>query len=273
MKKSLAILLLMVSIICNLVPLNTSAASTAAAYEEGIAYLTSIGVSERIISLMDETEICEYANAQSSQSTSSYYAYVYDKQTEENSIEVYTEAEYNSIMKTMQSRESNEKEYSWMLLTIISTNVSFDNYIILCEYEWLTDPLLRYTDVVAITFDSRMVSQTDTGAAKMGYTNSDGSNIEIDYDSCVTYSSEGVYAGFDIPGLGNSDIYGYMSTRAKINNLTGTVSFNNWAYYAHKTGIFSGIFSVSFPGDGEFTISPSGSFNVVDVGLLSTYTP
>lgn len=274
MKKAFSILLSIMFIFGCLAPMTANAASTTAAYNAGLEYLRSAGINERTIALMDETEICEYANAQSSQSDSSYYAYVYDNKTDSVTLELHTEAEYNSIMQSTQSRASNEKEYSWMLLTITSTYLWGDNYRIMCEYEWLTNPIVRYTDVVALTFDTRIVSQTDTGAASMGYTNSDGLPAEIDYSSVVKYSDTGVYVDFNIPGWGNTDIYGYMSTRAKINNISGsTVSFNNWAYYAHKTNVFSGSYSVSFPVGGGFTITPSGSFDVADVGLLTTYTP
>lgn len=194
--------------------------------------------------------------------------------TDNVTLEMHTKEEYNSIMRSVQSRACNEKEYSWMLLTITSTYLWGNDYRIMCEYEWLTNPFVRYTDVAALTFDSRIVSQVDTGAASMGYINSDGLPVEVDYSSVVKYSDSGVYVEFDIHGWGNTDIYGYISTKAKINNISGsTVSFNNWAYYAHKTNIFSEALSVSFPHGGGFTIKPSSSFEAADVGLLTTYTP
>lgn len=274
MKKVLTLILSVVLMLSCFAPVHASAASTPSTYSVGLNYLQSHGINERTIALMSEDEICEYANAQFSQSDSSYYAYIYDKETENITLEQYTVSEYNSIVQKMKTRASNDKEYSWMLLTITSTYLGGDNYCIMCEYEWLTNPVVRYTDIVALTFDTRIVSQKGTGSAKMEYTNSDGLPTEVDYSSLVKYSNTGVYVDFNIPGWGNTDIFGYMSTNAKVNNLSGnTVSFNNWAYYAHKTNVFSGSYSVSFPVGGGFTITPSGSFNVADVGLLTTYNP
>ena len=274
MKKALSILLSIMFVFNSLLPITANAANTSAAYNAGLEYLKAAGINERTIELMGEAEICEYANAQFTQTDSSYYAYVYDKDTDNITLDIHTEAEYNAIMQSVQSRASNEKEYSWILLTITSTYLGGDDYRIMCEYEWLTNPFVRYTDVVALTFDSRIVSQANTGAASMGYLDSDDLPTKVDYSSVVKYSASGVYVEFDIPGWGNTDIYGYLSTEAKVNNLSGgTVSFNNWAYYAHKTNVFSGSLSVSFPVEGGFTIEPDASFNVADVGLLTTYTP
>lgn len=274
MKKAFAFALALIVLLLGVSPQAVYAAETTDAYYQGLDYLIDNGFDSRMISMMSKSEICEYAYAVSSQSDELFFKYTQDSETDTTSIEVYSNEQYISADNSQQVRASNTKTYSWMKLTITSTYLGGDNYIIKCSYDWLKDPFMRWEDIVALTFDTRIVSQKGTGVAKMSYKNSSDLPVTVDYSSRVRYSSSGVYVEFDIPGWGNNDIYGYMSTKAKINNISGgTMSFNNWAYYAHMTSLLSTDYSVSFPASVDFAISPSSSFDVANVGLLSQYTP
>lgn len=243
-------------------------------YQKGLTYLNNEGISAKTISLMSEEEISEYSSATHSQHETTYCAFITDRDTGDITVELYTEEEYNNFTTTYSTRAHNSHEYSWMVLELTSTFLSGDDYKILCEYEWLTNPVMRWTDIVSITCDSRILPDEYSGVAKMSYTNSSNLPVTVTYSSAVQYCDGGLYVEFDIPAWGNKNIYGYLSTRAQLNMLTsGTISFNNWAYYAHMTSLFAVDYDISIPSDGGFTITPSGSFDVANVGLLTTYTP
>lgn len=248
-------------------------------YTMGLDYLYNNGFDEKIISIMSKDEVSKYADASKSISTAEYCAYIYNSASNEITKEHYTESEYQLFKNSCYSKEQqssfeNENTYSWIKLTITSTYLYDNRFIILTTFEWLSNPIVRYTDVIALTFDSRNIPQSGTGEASLAYTNSAGrTQIEI-FTPSIQYSSLGVFTELDIPGWGNSDMYGYLSVETKVNSISGgSVPFNNWAYYAHKSNALSFNVSVSFPSEGAISFTPSNAFNVANVGLISTYEP
>lgn len=243
------------------------------AYEQGLAYLVNNGFDGKMIGLMSEEEICKFANAQYTNTETHYYAYVHDTTNDTYTIEQHDEEYYLNHTQS-KSRATNTKENSWMKLTLRTSHLGQGWIDVRCEYTWLSNPFVRYTDVIAITFDSRVVLQEGTGRAKLKWTNSSGLLTTVDYDSEVKYSGSGAYVLVDIPGWGNTDMYGYMSVDGKVNYISNsTVSFNNWGYYAHKTSVVDLSFSVSLPAGGGITLTPKDIFDVADVGLMTTSAP
>lgn len=247
-------------------------------YLNGKRKLLESGIDEATIQIMRMEDVIKFANTTCSGVESLYFAYVHNSKKNGSDVEIYLEEEYNTLMrqKARAAYASNEETYSWIKLTISSHHVENDRYIIMCRYNWLNQPILMCEDIVALTFDSRIVAQAGTGAAMFSYRDAEGKPHVDDYVDEVIYSGSGVYFEIDFPEIEDGEeitnIHGYLLTYADVNTLSGNdVSFNNWAYYAHMTNPFSFSYSVSFPIGGSFTITPSASFNIADVGLLTTH--
>lgn len=272
MKKLLLFFIVVTLVFASAIP--ASAANIDDTYIDGYNYLRSHGFDERIIEMMDDDEICKYSKATETSTETMYYAYVYDHALDETVVESYTANEYLHAYNRTNTRAENSKSYSWMELTIISTHMQGDQFEIMMTFDRKTNPFVRYTDVAALTFDTRVIPQKNTGEAKFTYTNSKGIELTANYTPNIVYSEYGVYTRLDIPGWGNKDMYGYLSVSAKVNSISGnTVLFNNWAYYAHKTNVLSATVNVTIPVGGGITITPTNSFNTVDVGLVTSYEP
>lgn len=274
MKKLISFVIALVLTMTNMVPTFAVESDHTIKYAEGLAYLEANNFDSHLIELMSMDEICEYATAQSTQSETLYYAFIQDKDAKNVEMKAYTQYEYDALINDVQVMENNTKTLDWIRLTILSTYQGGDNYHIACLYWWMTEPFFRWEDVVALMFDNRIIPQSGTGNAHMSYTRSDGSFTTVDCTAGIQYVGTAAYAVFDIPGWGNTDIFGALTMKAKINSVSGgPVSFNNWAYYAHMISPVSFGFSVAFPAELTFSISPQEKFEVADVGLYSTYIP
>lgn len=234
--------------------------------EQGIENMKLMGFSDRLIEIMDTQEIIEYSDVKAFDNS-----IVYQKMTvnEDNELttECYTEAEYLEEVSTPALAASNTTTTSWMKLKLTSAQLSGTKYKITLNYTWLSNPIMRLKDVVAITCDTRILPISGTESSYLYW--DDGSKKITD----IHGNTSGIYAITDIPGWGNDDMNGYLSFSGNVQSPNAsTVYFTNWGYYAHQELTFTGSGSVGISGL-DFTISPSGSYNTADVGLQSSYTP
>lgn len=278
MKKYLAILLSLTIFFLDLRVVLAAGYYENKMYDRGKQALLESGISEETIQIMRVEDVIRFENTTCVSEEAVYLAYVYNNQSKETKMEVYSEEEYSELLRkdTASTRASNDETYSWIELTISSHYVEGDRYIIMCRYNWLNQPAMMLKDIVALTFDSRIVAQAGTGAAMFSYRDEEGKPHVDDYVDEVVYSGSGVYFEIDFPYIEEdetiSNIHGYLLTYADVNTLSGnTVYFNNWAYYAHKTNPLSFSYSVTFPAGASFSISPSNSYSIADVGLLTTH--
>lgn len=156
---------------------------------------------------------------------------------------------------------------SWLKLETSISKYTSNTGGASARFEWLTSPLFRGTDALALGLNanSSVIPGSSSALYKYTFYTSSGNivNDQIDYTQPQTDSSAGISYNMSLTKTSNS-LYnaGYMKFSFQPNVSTLTVA-DAYSLYAHAESALSVVPSVSFPGGGSVRVTPESKFDTV----------
>lgn len=191
-----------------------------------------------------------------------------------NYKEVVTEVSKEEAEQAVAQQNSQIKPYgtttvttSWLKLETTVEKYSSTEGGVSSRFEWLTSPFFRGKDALALGLNANTSSIPGSSSAvyKYKFYTDSGTLVsdEVNYTKPDTDLAAGISYFMNLTKTSNS-VYnaGYMKYRFKPNVSNLTVA-DAYSMYAHNESTLTINPSVSFPGGGSVTISPSTKYDKV----------
>lgn len=246
--------------------------------------LRKIGYSENIIQSLPSEQLLQILNSNRIEFTEDYICIQSDGNIIYTTKEQYEQSTSQNV-SIQSSGESTPTEKSWAKLTtyVYQSNSNRTEYLFSCSCDWLTTPIFRMNDHIAIGITEGALT-SDSSLAVLAYTKTDyktGHSTDCSEQKSgqneITVANKTTTCSFNLPNnITSTDstgkVVGTSYTKfsmalfinGTLTNSPYTVPFNVCSAYFHQKIVIMGQASISFGiSNISFSISPKYAFNAI----------